>query len=57
MTEEKFLAEMAKQCRSCPECWDVPCGGCVAGGVCDRICNCEPDDDVRGSLDDMETEP
>jgi hypothetical protein len=37
---EKFVEECAKECLCCPECWEVPCGGCLAGGVCDNICFC-----------------
>lgn len=42
---ERHLVECARSCRACPDCWDVPCGGCTAGGVCDAICKCDRDDD------------
>lgn len=38
----------ARDCRSCPECADVPCAACLAGGICDRTCRCAE----RGSDDD-----
>ena len=40
---QRFLAETAKECRSCDRCWDVPCPACCAGGICDAICNCDRD--------------
>ena len=40
--EEQWLAEAARECRCCSQCWQVPCGGCAAGGVCDALeCTCE----------------
>ena len=37
---EKFVEECAKECTCCPDCWDVPCDGCLSGGICDNICFC-----------------
>lgn len=41
---EEFLAGCAMHCRCCCECWQVPCDGCVAGGICDEVCRCDDDD-------------
>lgn len=38
---QRHLDELAKDCRCCPECWDVPCGACQAGAPCDEICTCD----------------
>ena len=38
---QQWLEEAAKKCTCCPVCWEVPCDGCLAGGICDNICNCE----------------
>ena len=43
-SESRFLAEAARGCMSCPQCSDVPCGACTAGGICDRLCHCEKDE-------------
>lgn len=53
MTLDEFLAEIYPQCHACPTCWDVPCPACQAGGVCDAICVCWPEEEERGSLDDL----
>lgn len=48
-SDEETLLVLARECRCCPDCWDVPCGGCQAGGVCDDICHClDVDDDEWG---------
>lgn len=52
MTDEpgydEWLAEAAKGCRCCADCWEVPCGGCQAGGICDNHCACYTDTDRCG---------
>jgi len=58
MTEDEYLAETAKYCLCCPNCWGCPCGGCQAGGMCDRFrCRCiesswEDDDEHIDSWED-----
>ena len=47
---QNFLVEAAKTCRCCPRCWDVPCGACQQGAVCDETCSCaDPGDDFDPS--------
>lgn len=41
---QQWLEELAKECTCCSVCWDVPCGGCMAGGMCDNMCICEDDE-------------
>ncbi len=43
---QRFLADCAKDCRCCSRCWDKPCAGCTAGGVCDDICHCDELEDT-----------
>lgn len=39
---QRFLVEAAKDCRCCAGCYQVPCAGCTAGGVCDAMaCRCD----------------
>jgi hypothetical protein len=45
--EERWLDEIAKTCRACQKCWDVPCGGCQQGAPCDAICRCDAFDDAE----------
>ncbi len=33
------LEAWAKDCKCCPECSPVICGGVSAGGLCDEICS------------------
>ena len=40
MTEDEWLADLSYQCKSCPDCWEVPCAGCQTGGMCDAYCRC-----------------
>ena len=50
-----FIIDCAKACRCCPECSDVPCGACMAGGVCDAFeceCSAEADNHEWGDADD-----
>lgn len=55
----RWLAETARGCRNCPECSEVPCPGCCAGGVCDRMCHCDAYDRAHqdADLDDPEATP
>lgn len=46
---DEFFIEMAKDCRCCPDCAQVPCPGVCAGGLCDGYCRC---DDERDYGDD-----
>jgi len=55
VTEDQWLSEIARTCRSCPECWEVPCGGCQQGGVCDAICHCYRHD--NGDEHDEQDQP
>lgn len=51
--EETFLAETAKGCECCPNCYGRPCGGCQQGGMCDAAaCECDGEDDFDDDLDD-----
>jgi hypothetical protein len=44
--EEAWLSALAAECLCCGCCWDKPCGGCQAGGVCDAMpCNRDLRDD------------
>ncbi len=54
-SELRYLAACARECRCCPQCSEFPCGGCTAGGVCDRICKCG-DDDERDYWDERDEE-
>ncbi len=49
MTEDEWLASIAKECRNC-QCAGVPCGGCQQGGFCDDMCWC-------GARDGIDDEP
>jgi hypothetical protein len=41
-----FLARCAKDCKCCARCYERPCGGCCAGGVCDAMrCTCDDEDE------------
>ncbi len=38
---QQFLEQqLAETCSCCPDCGDVPCGGCMAGAPCDDRCAC-----------------
>lgn len=51
--EEKFLQECALMCRCCSRCWQVPCGGCTAGGFCDAAdCTCDDEPEYDPEYDD-----
>lgn len=51
-TEDDFLDEMAKECRNCGCCQQVPCPGCASGGMCDAF-DCVLDDH-DGQFEDEE---
>ena len=38
---DAWMNQLALECQCCPLCWDVPCDGCMAGGICDAMCICE----------------
>lgn len=42
---QAHLCQLAESCTCCPECSDVPCGGCQAGGLCDNYCRCDDERD------------
>lgn len=38
---QAWLREIAKHCKCCGECnQNIPCGGVMAGGLCDGMCHC-----------------
>ncbi len=51
---DRWLNDLAASCHSCADCWNVPCEGCMAAGVCDQICVCDDDDDSDGRDEDDE---
>lgn len=54
---DAVLARMAKHCRCCPCCQNPPCGGCMAGGMCDEqgcIWERDGDDDAGPAYNDNE---
>ena len=41
-TPTEVMDEWIKHCHCCDECnQDIPCGGVMAGGLCDNLCNCD----------------
>lgn len=53
-----WLVSCAAGCVCCDVCWNPPCEGCAAGGVCDMLpCRCddEPDDYDEGETEAGET--
>lgn len=38
--EDRFLSEMANECRCCGRCTVIPCPGLTQGGFCDEACSC-----------------
>lgn len=43
---QAWLDEIAKHCNCCPLCFmDIPCGGVMAGGLCDGMCICQLHED------------
>jgi hypothetical protein len=49
--QQAWLTELAKTCRSCQGCWEVPCGGCQGGGVCDDHCHCGQRDGIEREVE------
>lgn len=50
-----FLWRIAKHCKCCPICSEVPCGGCQQGAPCDAMpCRCDDHDDGDESDDDYD---
>ncbi len=57
--ENEWLNRLAKTCLCCPECSDVPCGGCQQGAPCDKMpCRCddipERDEDEQDDYEDRD---
>lgn len=54
-----FYEVMAKYCRCCRSCGDVPCPGVCAGGLCDQAsCRCDDEyDDLEYGSEDECTSP
>ncbi len=51
------VSTAAKACRCCQVCSDVPCAGCMAGGMCDQTtCRCQDDDVYPSGWFDSEEE-
>ena len=42
---QEWITKVAEECDCCPRCWEVPCNGCLRGGVCDNMCICDADDE------------
>ena len=39
---QRFILAAAEACRCCQDCSECPCGGCLAGGICDDMaCHCD----------------
>lgn len=39
---QRFILAAAEDCRCCQDCSECPCGGCLAGGICDDMaCHCD----------------
>lgn len=56
-SEDEFLEAASRECKCCPSCWQHPCAGCCAGGICDEMaCCCNPESEI-GSDDDEEERP
>lgn len=49
---KEYFEQCALDCDCCPHCWEVPCGSCLAGGICDNICRCEEDEYEPYSTED-----
>jgi len=41
----EWLDELAKSCKCCRRCSDVPCHRCQSGSPCEATCTCDEDDD------------
>ena len=55
MPPQNVLDSLAEDYRNCTACNSRPCDGCMAGGVCDRRCNC--DDEESPDLTEMDYDP
>ena len=41
--EAEWINSLISDCTCCSECMqDIPCGGLMAGGLCDSLCRCDP---------------
>lgn len=47
----EFVQECIRHCSCCPDCWDVPCDGTMAGGICDHMCHCGGELDPLDRMD------
>lgn len=55
ISEKEWIIGAAKDCRCCSRCWECPCGGCLAGGICDdHRCSC--DDPHENTFDEDDGE-
>lgn len=43
-----LVAELAAKCCCCSCCWECPCPGCCAGGVCDDMPCRQETSELRG---------
>lgn len=59
MGEQEWLSGLARECKCCPNCQALPCGGCQQGAPCDAMpCRCgesEEHYEAQG-LDDLDAE-
>lgn len=45
MSYDQWIVNCAEACNCCPNCGSVPCGGCMAGGMCDNSpCRCDDEE-------------
>ena len=51
---EEWVAKVADECTCCPKCWEVPCGGCLSGSICDDMCTCDEEETGLGDWDEDE---
>lgn len=49
---QELINEWLRQCDCCPMCSDVPCGGVMCGGLCDKACHCEDLHETDSDYDD-----
>lgn len=41
-TPQYVINEWKNRCSCCPDCHqEIPCGGVMAGSVCDNFCDCD----------------
>jgi hypothetical protein len=44
---DEFIAACAKDCFCCDICGNqIPCAGTMAGGICDRVCQCRTEAEI-----------